>query len=124
MNTRLLNTLIQLKNAALCHHDFISIPYYPLICNVLSVLYVEGYVQSFNVSNKRIIIFLNSKSHKSNFHQLKVLYKSSNSPILRYIYICKLNEKNKTLILSTPYGFKTGQACKKLHIGGKLCFLF
>ena len=124
MNTSIVKFLMQLKNASLAGLSFIRVPYNKLILNLLELLYTSGFIQSYNVKNRKIItVFLRYSQGKPVFRDMQLLSTPSKFTYISVKDLYRIHERKKVFVLSTSLGFKTSVTCKKLKIGGKLVFI-
>ena len=115
--------LSSLKNALLINSESIIISKTYKILDTLNILYKKGFIQSYKVCYKKIIIFLRYLNNKPPFKAFKFLIKTINSKNLSFKNLCKLSNKSTTLFISTPKGLFTLTDCKKKKISGKTFFL-
>ena len=125
MNFTLIKLLLQLKNASLAQKEEIKVIYSNISLKILSLLYIEGLIQSFKavLNKKHIKIFLRFFQKKNIFEKLKIMSTPSKIIYLDYKNLCKISDKQRTLILTTNKNLITGVQCKQLKIGGILFFI-
>jgi ribosomal protein S8 len=123
MSKNIKNLLSSLKNALLINSENIIISKNYKTLDTLNTLYKNGFIQSYKICYKKIIIFLRYLNNKPPFKTFKFLIKTINSKNLSFKNICKLSNKNATLFISTPKGLFTTTDCKKKKISGKTFFL-
>ena len=128
MNTQTINFLNKIKNASLSNNETISVPYNKFVINLLTVLYKEGFIQSFNVykdinHETKVNILLRYYYNKSSIKNLKIISSPSKVKYLDYNSLTKLSTKKNVLFLSTNLGILTALDCKKKKIGGVLFFI-
>jgi ribosomal protein S8 len=125
MNKTLINFLINLKNSSLIGTEIVSVSHTKSI-EALSILFYKlGMIQSFNINKSTNSVVLNLRYFygKNSFRNLKILSSPSKAIYLTYFDLCKIAKKKDILVLSTSLGYLTGSECKKLKIGGKVCFI-
>jgi ribosomal protein S8 len=120
-NIRIL--LSSLKNALSVRSESIVISKSLKSINILDVLYKKGFIQSYKVFSKKIIVYLRYLNNKPVFKSFKFLIKSINSKNLSFKNLCKISNKSTTLFVSTAKGVFTTIDCKKKKISGKTFFL-
>lgn len=125
MKATLIQFFLLIKNATLLKHTAISVAYKKPYTQALEFLYKEGLIQHFLIQNntKKITVYL-KPSASTIFRNLKILSKQSTTNYLTHIRLCQIFEKNNIFLISTPYGFKTLQSCKKKNLGGKVLIKF
>lgn len=130
MNSKVVNFLIELKNASLAKKEVVSVEYNHLLNNLVEVLYREGFIQSFTIKNsfgrdkkKRICIGLRYYFNKPVFSNLKLFSKPSYLKYMKFSDICSISNKRFVCFFSTNQGILTGLDCKRKRIGGKLLFM-
>lgn len=94
------------------------VPYNKKVLAYIEVLYKEGVIQSYDVSEHsnikiKVIPFL---------QDVKYLDKGKLTVFLKYKDICRLNSNLGGLFLTTSKGLKTLSECKKYRLGGILKF--
>jgi len=113
--------ILKLKNAISLNKKFIFLPKNDFCINLIYLLYSEGFILSFYLTNskKRIKIFLKTESNGSSIiKNIKLISTSSNNNYLKYNHLTKLTNGVGIIVLSTPYGLFTSSSCIKKKIGG------
>ena len=113
--------ILKLKNAISLHKKFIFLPKNYFCINLLYLLYSEGFILSFYLtdSKKRIKVFLKTESNGSSIiKNIKLISTPSNNHYLKYSHLTKLTNGIGIIVLSTPYGLFTSNTCIKKKIGG------
>jgi ribosomal protein S8 len=113
--------ILKLKNAVSLNKKFIFLPKNDFCINLIYLLYSEGFILSFYLTNskKRIKIFLKTESNGSSIiKNIKLISTSSNNNYLKYNHLTKLTNGVGIIVLSTPYGLFTSNSCIKKKIGG------
>lgn len=113
--------ILKLKNAISLNKKFIFLPKNDFCINLLYLLYSEGFILGFYLTNskKRIKIFLKTESNGSSIiKNVKLISTPSNNHYLKYSHLTKLTNGIGIIILSTPYGLFTSNSCIKKKIGG------
>jgi len=132
MNITLIQLLLKLKNASLARKEIVTIKYNKLCLDLLKLLYIEGFIQSFNIQTinspflkkqLQITITLRYFYNKPIFKNLKIVSKPSYIKYLKLKDLCKIVDKKSVLFLSTNKGLLTSLDCKKHQIGGTLLFI-
>jgi len=132
MNITLIQLLLKLKNASLARKEIVTIKYNKLCLDLLKLLYIEGFIQSFNIQTinspflkkqLQISITLRYFYNKPIFKNLKIVSKPSYVKYLKLKDLCKIVDKKSVLFLSTNKGLLTSLDCKKHQIGGTLLFI-
>ncbi len=89
--------------------------------NLIYLLYSEGFILSFHLTNskKKIKVFLKTESNGSSIiKNIKLISTPSNNSHLKYNHLTKLTDGVGIIVLSTPYGLFTSNSCIKKKIGG------
>jgi ribosomal protein S8 len=120
MNRRVQNFLIDLKNNSL-----IDKPYFKRSCNgsilkIVSILYREGFLQSFKLENNILVVYFNKSCGINFLKDLKIISKISCRVYLQYRDICKIKDNGRLLLFSTSKNVLTIHDCKRKRIGGEL----
>ena len=121
MNITLIQLLLKLKNASLARKEIVTIKYNKLCLDLLKLLYIEGFIQSFNIQTidspflkkqLQISITLRYFYNKPIFKNLKIVSKPSYVKYLKLKDLCKIVDKKSVLFLSTNKGLLTSLDCK------------
>ena len=125
MNNTISNFLIKLKNSSLVNKEVINISLENMTLKIVSILYKEGFIQSFkvNLETKTIQIYLRYSFNKSVFKNVKIISLPSRLLYVKYKELTNISSKNNFILVSTTKGLKTFLECKKNHLGGKILFL-
>jgi small subunit ribosomal protein S8 len=130
MNSKIVNFLVELKNASLARKETVSIEYSHLLENLVEVLYREGFIQSFIIkrnyksTEKKVIqVGLRYYFNKPVFNNLKLFSKPSYLKYMKFSDICNIPNKRFVCFFSTNQGILTTLDCKRKKIGGKLLFM-
>jgi len=127
MNKTLINLLLRLKNISLVRKEVVYTKYFLVYKSLISLLYKEGYIQSFKIVKKNnqkfIYLIIRSVFNEFIFSNLNILLKKGKKLNLNKNEISTLNSKNLLLVFSTNLGLKSHIACKKSRIGGKMLFI-
>ena len=113
--------ILKLKNAISLNKKFVFLPKNDFCINLIYLLYSEGFILSFYLTNskKRIKIFLKTESNGSSIiKNIKLISTPSNNSYLKYNHLTKLTGGVGIIVLSTPYGLFTSNSCIKKKIGG------
>lgn len=122
MSLTLQKVLIALKNGAIVNKKFILLNTSEQSIKLIELLYKNNYILSYKIESNKLKVFL-FNNNLNIFRTLKIFSNSFSSKNLKYIDLCRLIYKHKEIVLSTPFGYLTGQECKKLKIGGKALFI-
>ena len=127
MNLKLVYLLLQLKNIAQIRKEFSIVKYYNIFNLILSVLYNEGYIQSYKLLKKEktfyLLILFRNNYNNSLFEKLKIIFKKNKQYKINNYKLSNLQTKNLNLFLSTNLGILSLIQCKKYKIGGKAFFI-
>jgi small subunit ribosomal protein S8 len=125
MNNNSIKLLVSLKNASLGRKERLILPCLKMYPEILTILYREGFIQSFFVDNleKTITVKLRYSFNKSIFSKLEIISKPSRIKYLDSKSISRLSSKRFVSFFSTTKGLKTDLECKKEKLGGKLLFI-
>ncbi len=113
--------ILKLKNAISLNKKFIFLPKNDFCMNLLYLLYSEGLILGFCLTNsrKKMKIFLKTESNGSSIiKNVKLISTPGNNHYLKYSHLTKLTNGIGIIILSTPYGLFTSNTCIKKKIGG------
>jgi small subunit ribosomal protein S8 len=113
--------ILKLKNAISLNKKFIFLPNNDFCINLIYLLYSEGFILSFHLTNskKKIKVFLKTESNGSSIiKNIKLISTPSNNSYLKYNHLTKLTDGVGIIVLSTPYGLFTSNSCIKKKIGG------
>lgn len=113
--------ILRLKNAISLNKKYIFLPKNDFCVNLIYLLYSEGFILSFYLTNskKRIKVFLKTESNGSSIiKNIKLISTPSNNYFLKYNHLTKLTNGVGVIVLSTPYGLFTSNNCIKKKIGG------
>lgn len=113
--------ILKLKNAISLNKKFIFLPKNDFCINLIYLLYSEGFILSFYLTNskKKIKVFLKNESNGSSIiKNIKLISTPSNNNYLKYNHLTKLTNGVGIIVLSTPYGLFTSNSCVKKKIGG------
>ncbi len=93
--------------------------------SLISILYKEGLLQSFNLKNfnTKISVYLRYYYNRILLDSMIIISKPSNNRYLKLKDLYKLNFKKRLFILSTSKGIKSLLDCKINNLGGKLLFV-
>ena len=100
-------------------------PHYINNKSLISILYKEGLLQSFNLKNfnTKISVYLRYYYNRILLDSMIIISKPSNNRYLKLKDLYKLNFKKRLFILSTSKGIKSLLDCKINNLGGKLLFV-
>ena len=113
--------ILKLKNAISLNKKFIFLPKNDFCINLIYLIYSEGFILSFYLTNskKKIKVFLKNESNGSSIiKNIKLISTPSNNNYLKYNHLTKLTNGVGIIVLSTPYGLFTSNSCVKKKIGG------
>lgn len=125
MNLTKIKFLLTLKTCSLAKKELVIMPYHTNNRNLISILYKEGLIQSFNFKdfNKKLFIHLRYYYNRVLLDSIRIISKPSNNRYLKLKDLYKLNCKKRVFILSTCKGLKSLLDCKISNLGGKLLFV-
>lgn len=120
------NMFANIKNGQLAKKSFIYQKRKKICENFLKVLWDEGFILGYKISNKnsnQIKIFLKYKNEEPVISSIKLITKPSRRIYYSIDQIWKLDSNKTFIIFSTNKGLKTIIDCKKLKIGGEPFFI-
>lgn len=125
MNLTKIKFLLTLKTCSLARKESILMPYHINNKNLISILYKEGLLQSFNLKlfNTKISVYLRYYYNRILLDSMIIISKPSNNRYLKLKDLYKLKFKKRLFILSTSKGIKSLLDCKINNLGGKLLFV-
>lgn len=127
MNILLSNLITSINNAVQKNKTFSLIPTTVFHLKFLKVLFLEGFILSFNENSSKKFIKVYLKYNTvgvASFKKIKILSKPSKIYYLSYNQLTKLTYGMGVIILSTKYGLLNHHECLKLKIGGQaLCYI-
>lgn len=126
MKNTLWNISANLKNSQISRRNFIYQPKTRLTIAFLDVLWDEGFIVGYRVSNSDpslLKIFLKYKNGNPVINSMKFVCKPSRNLYYSVSQLWKLDSKKSSVILTTSKGLKTIHECKKSRIGGKPLFI-
>lgn len=121
--------VLKLKNASAIKKEFLSIEYSKVRKDMISLLYDEGFIQSFDFefgianSPKKIRVVLRYFFNKPLLASLKLLSKPSQVKYMRLLDIYNIPDRRFVIFFSTDRGLLTTLECKRFKVGGKLLFV-
>ena len=123
MNHFLWNLYTRLRNGQIANKIKILQPRNKLCEQVLNLLWQEGYILGYKISDtnfKMFEIFLKYHEDTPAIKQIKVISKPSKRVYLKSKDLWKINDELQLMIVSTTQGILTGKECKKLNLGGEV----
>jgi len=111
----------KLKNAAKSNKKFIILPKTLLCFNFLKLLFLEGFISNVIEINSGKLLKVSLKYNSNGsacFKDIKLLSTSGKPQYANFTDLTKLALGVNILIISTPEGLLTNQACLKRKIGG------
>lgn len=129
MSIHFIKFLLQLKNASIAKKETLSVEYSNIREKMTTLLYIEGFVQSFEIildtlnNFKTILITLRYYFNRSLLERLKLLSKPSHVRYIKFSDISNIPDRRFVLFFSTDKGILTLLECKRHKIGGKLLFI-
>ena len=129
MSIHFVKFLLQLKNASIAKKETLSVEYSSIREKMTTLLYIEGFVQSFEIildtlnNFKTILITLRYYFSRSLLERLKLLSKPSHVRYMKFSDISNIPDRRFVLFFSTDKGILTLLECKRHKIGGKLLFI-
>ena len=123
MNLTTIRFLIALKNHSILKKEVLVYRYSKSIISILTVLYQEGYVQSFKILNTKFVyITLRYYFNKPILKNLKLISALSNPVYLTLKSLYNITDSKNTIFISTSKGIKTLYQCKRDKLGGESLF--
>jgi small subunit ribosomal protein S8 len=123
MNHFLWNLYTRLRNGQIANKIKILQPRNKLCEQVLNLLWKEGYILGYRISetNFRMFeIFLKYHEDVPAIKQIKVISKPSKRVYLKSKDLWKINDELQLMVVSTTRGILTGKECKKFNLGGEV----
>lgn len=120
MNKSVKNFLIDLKNNSLNNKSCFKRTCNSNILKIVSILYNEGFLQSFKLEDNVLIIYFNKSGGINFLKNLKIVSKLSRRVYLQYRDICKIKDNGSLLLFSTTKNILTIHDCKRKRVGGEL----
>jgi len=120
------NAIIELKNSQISKRKFIFQPKTKLTISLLNVLWNEGFILGYKVSDfdfKSLKVFLKYRKNKPVINSIKLISKPGRRFYYKASQLWKLDSKKKLFVLSTSKGLMTVHECKKTCIGGQPLFI-
>ena len=118
-----LNLLTTIKNSARLGVESLFVKNNTSYLELILSLYTEGLIQSFYITDPKVLINLRYCSGPNKFRDLKFISKVSYSHCLSYKNICRFRSDKHVILLSTDKGYLSSTDCKYQHLGGKLLFI-
>jgi small subunit ribosomal protein S8 len=121
--------ILKLKNASSVRKESFYAEYSQLRKDIITLLYNEGFLQSFGLvlhpksGMLNILITLRYIYNKSLLEDLKLLSRPSHVKYMRLIDIYNIPDRRFVVFLSTDRGLITALKCKTLKVGGKILFV-
>lgn len=114
--------LIKIKNGQIAKKNYICLPKNKLFLKILKIIYNEGYIKHYSISNdtNKVKVWLKYYNNIPTIKNLSFFPVKKNSIFLSLIKIWKIDSDLQLLILSTNKGFLSGKESKKYKVGGKL----
>ncbi len=129
MSFNFVRLILKLKNASSIRKEYLLIEYSQLRKDIITLLYNEGFLQSFGLvrhqqdSFVNILITLRYVFNKSLLEDLKLLSRPSHVKYMRLLDIYNLPDRRFVVFFSTDKGLITALNCKKFRVGGKVLFV-
>jgi len=126
MNNTLWNISTNLKNGQISRRNFIYQPKTSSIIALLNILWDEGFILGYKISNldsNLLKIFLKYKNGNPVISSIKFVFKPNRDIHYSASQLWKLDSKKNFTILTTSKGLMTAHECKKNQIGGKPLFI-
>lgn len=118
--------LAHIKNGQKANKSYILHPKEKNCSLILNILWEEGYILGYKISQKNpemFLIFLKYKHNNSVINHLTAITKPSCKVYCSIKQLWKINNNLGLFLISTNKGILTLDVCKKLNIGGELLFL-
>lgn len=119
--------IVRIKNAGATGKESISVPYSKLKMEIAKVLAKEGYIESAEKQGRKIrksiVVGIKYDSEQNpRVQNVRRISKPSRRMYMSAHEIRPMRQGYSTLILSTPKGVLTGEAAKKVNVGGEALF--
>lgn len=122
MQKKLYCLLINIKNSQISNKKFLLQKKNNVYINVLNLLWNNGYILCYCIVKTGLKISLKYINFKPVIKFIKLIFKHNKKLFFSVKQLWKLNQ-NMFFIISTNYGLKSLNACKKENIGGKLLLI-
>lgn len=118
------NLISHLKNGSAANRSFVRINLNSHTLSLLKVLYREGYILSYKIclGGKSAVVYLRYYFNSSVLKYSRIYSKPSNQIFLRYVDLCRIESRRRSLFVSTNKGVISLLDCKKLRSGGVILF--
>lgn len=123
MSSQIIKSLLKLKNNSLKQNELLKLKNSPQNLLLLKFLYKEGLILTFFLQNPFVFVKLRYYYHINLLKNLKILSTPSRTLFFKRKNLYLLQEKAKTLVISTNKGLLTSLECKKNRLGGKAIFI-
>jgi ribosomal protein S8 len=118
----ILKFAIHLKNASMVNREHVIVRKQKAILDCVRLLYKEGLVQSFAVTDTEILIRTRIVDNVCVTSNIELQNHPTRPHPLRYNQIVKLTAKRTEPWFTTKHGIRTLTQCKKEKIGGFFIF--
>jgi len=126
VKNNLWNISANLKNGQISRRNSIYQPKTKLTIAFLNILWDEGFILGYKVSNSNanlLKIFLKYKNKNPVINSIRFIFKPSRCIYYSVPELWKLDSKKSIVILTTSKGLMAIDECKKSQTGGKPLFI-
>lgn len=122
---RLGNTFSGLQNAQKTKKKFVIFPFSKLSWNLFQTLLLHGYIQSFFVQKKSIIVYLKYSNNEGAIRHIQRVSSPKKRQYTSYKDVQRVFRGLGTTLLSTPQGIFSHVEASRKKLGGEvLCQIF
>jgi ribosomal protein S8 len=125
MNQKVINFVNKLKNSSLINRKVVTFSYSELIVEYVDCLYREGFIQSYEILDNKIIkVLIRIENGRALTSNIRLISSPTKKRFLTLNAIDKMNIKKSELFLSTSNGIYSLSECKRNNInnGGLVVF--
>lgn len=119
------NTFSGLQNGQKTKKLFVTFPFSKLSWNFFQALLLHGYIQSFCMHRKEILVYLKYVGEEGVIQRIQRISSPKRRQYTSYTNIQKVSRGLGTLLLSTPQGILSDIEAQQKKVGGEvLCQIF
>jgi small subunit ribosomal protein S8 len=122
MTVTLIKILLKIKNAYFFGKESVELNYNSKCITILKLLYQNGFIQSLQIKQAKIIINLRYFENKKIINNIKFFSVPSHHYFISFSELSLINDKKNFILLTTHKGLLTLSQCKQQRLGGKLLF--
>lgn len=119
MKNYLWNMFANIKNGQVARRSFIIQRKKKVCESFLKILWDEGFIVGYKVTNDNLIIFLKYLKNKPVINSIKLISKPGRRVYYSAKQLWKMDSSKSFIVFSTNEGLKSLLDCKKLKIGGE-----